>query len=145
MKINIEATVDGAHMPKRQTPGSAGYDLHSGELEVVTIEPGERKLIGTGIKFELPPGLAGKIMSRSGLATKVNVDHKAGLVDSDYRGEVKVVLHNHGRNPFTVHLGDRIAQIVFFRPETPEFTWVDMVADATERGEGGFGSTGVAA
>ena len=130
-------------LPSRQTTGSAGFDLASAEPDFVLV-PGERRLVSTGLAVEIPPGIEGQVRPRSGLALRhgITMPNAPGTIDSDYRGEVRVILQNLGTEPVTIVRGDRIAQLVFARYETPE------LVDATEleqssRGAGGFGSTGV--
>ena len=123
--------------------GDAGADLAANEA--VTIGPGERALVGTGLSMAIPFGYAGFVLPRSGLAirTGITVSNAPGLIDSGYRGELRVGLTNHGHDAFTVEVGDRIAQLVIMKVEEPEFIEVDVL-DETDRGAGGFGSTGVA-
>ena len=130
-------------LPSRQTTGSAGFDLASAEPDFV-LAPGERRLVSTGLAVEIPLGIEGQVRPRSGLALRhgITMPNAPGTIDSDYRGEVRVILQNLGTEPVTIVRGDRIAQLVFARYETPE------LVDATEleqssRGAGGFGSTGV--
>ena len=130
-------------LPSRQTAGSAGFDLASAEPDFV-IAPGERRLVATGLVLEIPPGMEGQVRPRSGLALRhgLTLPNAPGTIDSDYRGELKVILQNGGQAPVTIARGDRIAQLVFARYEVPE------LEDATEleessRSTGGFGSTGV--
>ena len=130
-------------LPSRQTTGSAGFDLASAEPDFV-LAPGERRLVSTGLAVEIPPGIEGQVRPRSGLSLRhgITMPIAPGTIDSDYRGEVRVILQNLGTEPVTIVRGDRIAQLVFARYETPE------LVDATEleqssRGAGGFGSTGV--
>ncbi|WP_232843292.1 dUTP diphosphatase [Corynebacterium hindlerae] len=130
-------------LPRRAHRGDAGADLHAAES--VTIAPGERALIGTGIAIALPLGTVGLIHPRSGLAAKhgISIVNTPGTVDADYRGELKVCLINlDPREPFTVERGDRIAQLVVQRVELVDFEEVDSL-DETVRGSGGYGSTGV--
>lgn len=130
-------------LPQRAHRGDAGVDLHA--TEDVTIAPGERTLVGTGIAIALPLGTVGLVHPRSGLAAKhgMTVVNTPGTIDADYRGEIKVCLLNTDREtPFEVTRGMRIAQLVVQRVELPDFVEVDSL-DATERGEGGYGSTGV--
>ena len=126
-------------LPRYTSEGAAGADLHASEPLV--LSPGDRSAVPTGIHLELPPGHVGLVWPRSGLALRHGIDTLAGVIDSDYRGEVRVVLVNHGREPFRIEPGDRIAQLLVQRVER-----VDFVADAgltgTTRGSGGFGSTG---
>ena len=127
--------------PTYATEGAAGADLRSNEE--ATIAPGEWELVGTGVRLEMPKGVVGLIHPRSGLALKhgITVLNAPGTIDCDYRGEVKVMLYNAHTEPYTVLPGDRIAQIVFQQYLTAEFFWGD-VSDNSDRGAGGFGSTG---
>lgn len=127
--------------PKYQTAGSAGCDVKSNES--VTIPVGRRKIVGTGIRLEIPEGYGAYVCPRSGLAAKrgITVLNSPGIIDNDYRGEIKVILYNAGEEDFIIEKGDRIAQLVFF----PIFQAVFQKAkevNSTARGEGGFGSTG---
>lgn len=126
-------------LPRRSTSHAAGADLFASQEAV--LAPGERKLIPTGIRVAIPSGHAGLIWPRSGLAVRHGLDTMAGVIDSDYRGEVLVLIINHGEESITVQAGDRIAQLLVQRVEAPVFTKVDELP-ATSRGEGGFGSTG---
>lgn len=134
------------YAPEHTTSGSAGLDLCAVVSEPVTIEPAGKALIGTNLIIELPDGFEGQVRPRSGLALKygVTVLNSPGTVDSDYRGEVKVLLINHGSEPFSVKPGDRIAQLVIARYEKSFFEQSDEISD-TQRGKGGYGSTGVSA
>jgi dUTP pyrophosphatase len=130
-------------LPSRQTGGSAGFDLASAEPDFV-LSPGERRLVATGLSIELPHGVEGQVRPRSGLALRhgLTMPNAPGTIDSDYRGELKVILQNGGAQPVTIARGDRIAQLVFARYETPDL--VDATAlDESARGAGGFGSTGL--
>lgn len=131
-----------AAAPSYARPGDAGADLRS-NLDL-TIQPGERALVGTGVSIALPEGTVGLVHPRSGLAAKhgVTVLNAPGTIDSGYRGELKVILINHGDAPFKVSVGDRIAQLVVQRFEQVSFELVDTL-DASERGTNGCGSTGV--
>ena len=131
-------------LPRRATAGSAGLDLRAAIESSVTIDPGKRALVPTGLRFAIPPGVEGQVRSRSGLAWKhgVMVLNAPGTIDSDFRGEVGVVLANLGDAPFLVSPGDRIAQIVFARFETADLELVAELDD-TDRGSGGYGSTGL--
>ncbi len=133
-----------AYVPEHTTAGSAGLDLCAAVSKPVSIEPSGKALIGTNLIIELPEGFEGQVRPRSGLALRhgVTVLNSPGTVDSDYRGEVKVLLINHGTEPFTVNLGDRIAQLVVARYERISFEQSEDISD-TPRGEGGYGSTGV--
>jgi dUTP pyrophosphatase len=131
-----------ARPPAQAHDGDAGYDLHA--AEAVTIEPGERASVGTGIAVAIPEGQAGLVIPRSGLAARhgISVVNAPGLIDSGYRGEVRVLLLNTDRaEPFSVEPGDRIAQLVLVSVETPELEEVAAL-DETARGAAGFGSTG---
>ncbi len=129
----------GGVLPRFSSPGAAGADLCAAER--VVIGPGERTAVATAVQIELPPGTVGLVWPRSGLAVRHGVDTLAGVIDSDYRGEVKVVLINHGREPVQVEPGDRIAQLLVQRVEQVDFT-VELDLTTTDRGAGGFGSTG---
>ena len=130
-------------LPARQTPGAAGFDLHANVNEPVLIKKGERVLIPTGIRIALPFGYEAQIRPRSGLALKFGVTmlNAPGTADADYRGELHVLLINLGHEDFYVNRGDRIAQMVIARVEICEFNETDELPES-ERGEGGFGSTG---
>lgn len=130
--------------PSYGTDHAAGADLYLLSDTDVVIEPGETVLIHTGIALEIPDGYAGLIFARSGLATKRDLApaNKVGLIDSDYRGEIMIPLHNHGKTAQTLSYGERVAQIVFTSYLTACFLETDSLSD-TERGKGGFGSTGV--
>ncbi len=130
-----------ARLPLRAHPGDGGADLFS--VEEVTIPPGERCDVGTGIALAIPEGFAGFVQPRSGLAFKhgIMVVNSPGLIDAGYRGEVRVSLYNSGREPFAVRVGERIAQLVVQRVEHPEFVATDQLPE-TVRGAGGFGSSG---
>jgi dUTP pyrophosphatase len=128
-------------LPQQATPGSAGYDLAS--AEEVALQPMERKLVSTGIKIALPPGYECQIRPRSGLAIKhgITLPNTPATIDSDYRGEIKVPMINLGTEAFTVTRGMRIAQMIFAPVEQAAFQEVAELP-ASDRGEGGFGSTG---
>jgi dUTP diphosphatase len=130
-------------LPSRQTSGSAGFDLASAEPDFVLV-PGERRLVSTGLAIELPPGVEGQVRPRSGLALRygITMPNAPGTIDSDYRGELRVILQNSGTAPVAIARGDRIAQVVFARYETPELVDASELEQST-RGPGGFGSTGV--
>jgi dUTP pyrophosphatase len=131
-----------ALIPQYQTSQSAGFDLHS--IEDIVLLPGERKLISTGLSFEIPQGYEIQIRPRSGLAYKhgISVLNSPGTIDSDYRGEIKVLLINYSDEEFEIKLGDRIAQAIIQKVIQAQFIEVDSLNN-TERGDGGFGSTGV--
>lgn len=133
----------GLNLPTYATEHSAGMDLTAALEEAIEIGPGERMLIPTGLTIALPDGFEAQIRPRSGLALKhgVTVLNSPGTIDADYRGEIGVILINHGTEPYTVERGMRIAQMVVERHSTVEWEVVETL-DETERGEGGFGSTG---
>lgn len=128
----------GAKLPQRAHPTDAGADLFA--LEAHEIYPGEQKLVDTGVAVKIPPGFAGFIFNRSSQGKKgITIPHSVGVIDADYRGNLKVLLKNISEDPYTIEPGDRIAQLVVQRVELPQFrdAWND-----TQRGTGGFGSTG---
>ena len=141
--IKVKKLRQGAHLPTYGTEFSAGADLYACLESDVTIAPGETKKIPTGIAMELPVGTAGLIYARSSLGTKKGLApaNKVGVVDSDYRGEFMIFLHNHGAEPQTIQHGDRVAQLLVTPVFTPGFVEADQLSD-TVRGTGGFGSTG---
>ena len=145
MKLKV-INKSGFDLPKYETENSAGMDLRAcfsnGENGTI-IKEGERMLIKTGIFLEVPKGYEVQIRPRSGLAFKfgVTVLNSPGTIDADYRGEIGVILINHGEVPFIVNHGDRIAQMVLAKCEQAEWDEVDSLEE-TKRGEGGFGSTG---
>jgi dUTP pyrophosphatase len=130
-------------LPSRRTAGSADDRSNPAEPDF-TLAPGERRLVATGLAIELPPGVEGQVRPRSGLALKhgLTMPNAPGTIDSDYRGELKVILQNGGAEPVTIVRGDRIAQLVFARYETPDLVDATELAESP-RGAGGFGSTGV--
>lgn len=131
-------------LPRYMTDEAAGMDIHAANEAPVTLAPGAVVLIPTGFSMALPKGFEAQIRPRSGLAVKhgIGIINAPGTIDSDYRGEVKVALINFGAAPFTVHRNERIAQMIVTRVWQAEITVVDDL-DATRRGEGGFGHTGV--
>ncbi|MBP8062361.1 MAG: dUTP diphosphatase [Brevundimonas sp.] len=135
---------EGLPLPAYETSGSAGMDLRAAVAEdaPVTLAPGARGLVPTGLKIALEPGYEAQVRPRSGLALKHGLTclNSPGTIDSDYRGEVGVILINHGQEPFVIHRGERIAQMVIARHE--QATMVEAALDDTARGAGGFGSTG---
>lgn len=142
MTLRVRRLVPHARLPAHAHDGDAGYDLHA--IEDVTLEPGRRALVATGIAVEIPDGHAGLVLPRSGTAVRhgIALVNAPGLIDSGYRGELKVLLLNTDHaEPFRVDAGDRVAQLVLVRVETPA---VEEVADlaASARGDGGFGSSG---
>lgn len=133
----------GLKLPTYETSQSAGMDLSAALTEALELAPGERALVPTGLSMALPPGFEAQIRPRSGLALKhgVTVLNTPGTIDADYRGEIKVLLINHGQDPFTIERGMRIAQMVIARHEHVSWEVVESLED-TARGAGGFGSTG---
>jgi dUTP pyrophosphatase len=129
-------------LPARHTAEAAGYDVASAEADFV-LAPGDRRAVPTGFALELPAGFEAQVRPRSGLALKrgLTVANAPGTIDPDYRGELKVIILNAGREPVEIRRGDRIAQLVFCRFEVPLLHEVETIAD-TARGAGGFGSTG---
>lgn len=145
MKIEVKKLNENAKLPFRATDGSAGADLFACVEQVVVIQPGERVLIPTGIAFAIPDkGYGGFVFPRSSVASKhgVTLSNCVGVIDSDYRGEVKIPIINHGQSAYTVKNGDRIAQLVIMPVDMSDFVEANELSD-TERGEGGFGSTGI--
>ncbi|WP_427338706.1 dUTP diphosphatase [Caloranaerobacter sp. DY30410] len=131
-------------IPDYKTKGASGIDLFANIDKDVVLKPMERLLIPTGIYLSIPEGYEGQIRARSGLALKygIGLANGIGTVDSDYRGEIKVILINFGDKEFVIKPGDRIAQLVFVKYEKAEFKEVEVLDD-TERGSGGFGHTGI--
>jgi dUTP pyrophosphatase len=129
----------GGSLPEYASAGAAGADLRASEA--VEIVPGARAAVPTGVRLQIPPGHVGLVWPRSGLAVRHGIDTLAGVIDSDYRGELRVVLVNHGDTPFRVAPGDRVAQLLLQRVERAAFTAAPSIDD-TDRGGSGFGSTG---
>ena len=142
MQLKIKKLNPSAILPSYAREGDAGLDLRA--AHDATLEPGGRGLVGTGLAVAIPPGYAGLVLPRSGLALSqgVTVLNAPGLVDAGYRGELKVLLVNHGDKPVTVRRGERVAQLVVQSVERAEPIEVGELP-ASERGAGGFGSTGV--
>ena len=145
MKIRLRrlAHARDLPLPAPASSGSSGFDLRAALEQELLIRPGERALVPTGLVLELPEGFEGQVRPRSGLALEhgVTLANPPGTIDSDYRGEVKVILIHLGDAPVTVHRGDRIAQLVVARVEQVEWEEAEDLA-ASHRGEGGFGSSG---
>ena len=140
-KISRDKKAKKFPLPDYETSGAAGVDLRASEEALLL--PGERAIVSTGIKIEIPEGYEAQIRPRSGIALKngVTLLNSPGTIDSDYRGEIKVIMINHGSDPFTVNAGDRIAQLML-APVT-RVSWIeDDKLSKTKRGEGGFGSSG---
>ena len=137
--MNLEIRVEGpGALPEYATDGAAGADLRAAES--VTLPAGGRAAVATGVSVEIPAGYVGLVWPRSGLAVRHGIDTLAGVIDSDYRGEVKVVLVNHGPEPWAVAPGDRIAQLLIQPVARARFTRAALAPSG--RGAGGFGSTG---
>lgn len=141
--IRVKKLKENAILPTYGSAEAAGADLYACLEEAVVIQPGTSAFVPTGLAMEIPRGYAGLIYARSGLACKRGLApaNKVGVIDSDYRGEFIVVLHNHGTNPQEIAHGERIAQLVITPVFTPGFTEVADLSD-TQRAAGGFGSTG---
>lgn len=141
--VSVKKLHPNAILPTYGTAEAAGADLYACLDEPVTAQPGQTVWIPTGLAMEIPQGYAGLVYARSGMACKRGLApaNKVGVIDSDYRGPVTVVLHNHGTEPQTVAQGDRIAQLVITPVLAPAFAEVEELTD-TSRGQGGFGSTG---
>ncbi len=143
--IPVKITVtEGACLPSYQTRGSSGADLHAFLSEALTIEPGSIALVPTGLFIELPYGYEAQIRPRSGLALKhgITLLNTPGTIDSDYRGEIKIIMANFGKDPFVIENGMRIAQMVFARTFRGDFEITGDLS-GTDRNEGGFGHSGV--
>ena len=141
--IRVKKLRPNAILPTYGSGEAAGADLYACLEEAVVVEPGRTAWIPTGIAMEIPKGCAGLVYARSGLACKKGLApaNKVGVIDSDYRGEITVVLHNHGSEAQTVSSGERIAQMVITPVLTPAYVGAEDLTD-TDRGQGGFGSTG---
>lgn len=144
MTVRFQVVRQGAKLPVYATAGSAGCDLTACIDQNLVLKPMQRALVPTGLAMALPQGVEAQVRPRSGLAIKkgITVLNAPGTIDSDYRGEVQVILINLGSEEFVIKSGDRIAQMVFCRYEQPTFQLCESL-DETERGGGGFGSTGV--
>ena len=129
-------------LPERATEHAAGYDIRSAECDFV-LEPGDIRLVSTGLHMELPVGLECQVRPRSGLALRhgITLPNSPGTIDPDYRGELRIIMQNNGREPVRIERGERIAQLVFQRFETPQLVESQELG-ATARGSDGFGSTG---
>ena len=142
-KVNIKKLNESATIPTYGSEFSAGADLYACSDAPIVIEAGKTVLVHTGIAMEIPVGYVGLVFARSGLASKRGLApaNKVGVIDSDYRGEIMVALHNHSAEDKTIDAGERVAQIALVPYLTADFCVVDELED-TARGEGGFGSTG---
>lgn len=143
MRINITNRCSDLPLPERATPSSSGLDLRAAVEQTLELAPGERATVPTGISLSIPLGFEGQVRARSGLAAKhgIALVNAPGTIDSDYRGEVHVILINLGHNPFSIARGDRIAQLVIAPVAICEWEAVEAL-DPSGRGQGGFGSTG---
>ncbi|MCI8921049.1 MAG: dUTP diphosphatase [Acutalibacter sp.] len=141
--LKIKLLREGAALPCRETAGSAGFDLRACLEIPLLVEPGEWAMVPTGLGAEIPQGMAGMVFSRSGLGTKSGmvVAQGVGVIDSDYRGEIKVPLRNMGKKAYEIQPGERVAQLVLLPVCLPPVEEAQALS-ATQRGEGGFGSTG---
>ena len=143
LQIKIKKLDGAAILPTYGTPFSAGADLYALCTESIVIQPGQTVLIHTGLAYEIPEGYGGFVFARSGLATKKGLApaNKVGVIDSDYRGELMIPLHNGSGVAAVIEHGDRVAQLVFLPCPQADFTTVDVLSDSI-RSDGGFGSTG---
>jgi dUTP pyrophosphatase len=144
VEIEVLPAAEGLPLPQYETELAAGLDLRAAVLEPLTIPPGGRELVPTGLKIALPPGYEAQVRPRSGLALKsgIAILNAPGTIDADYRGEIRVILANLGQEPFVINRDDRIAQLVV-APVT-RISWLPVAqVPETSRGEGGFGHTGV--
>ena len=142
--VNIKKLKANAALPVYSSAAAAGADVRACREEDVIIRPGKTEMISTGLAMEVPEGYAGLIYARSGLASKRGLApaNKVGVIDSDYRGEIMVALHNHSEEAAVISHGERIAQLIITPYLTAEFTEKEVLEE-TERGFGGFGSTGI--
>lgn len=143
-RIKVECLLDAGFLPEYQTYEAAGADVKANVTEDVTIGPGERMLVPTGLRLHIPAGYEAEVRPRSGLAYKhgITLLNSPGTIDADYRGELKILIINLGSEPFVITRGQRIAQLVFKPVVQADFLVVDAIANS-ERGAGGFGSTGL--
>jgi len=137
--LNFKKLDPRATLPTRGSPASAGLDLYS--IEAVTLAPGQRAIVRTGLAVAIPEGFYGRVAPRSGLATKMGVDVLAGVIDADYRGEIGCLLYNAGEDKIELAENSKICQLIIEKIISPQAAWADDLND-TERGPGGFGSTG---
>jgi dUTP pyrophosphatase len=143
LTVQVRRLSPAAILPRYMTDLAAGVDLHAALAADVTLAPGERALVPTGLALAIPPGFEGQVRPRSGLALKkgVSLVNSPGTIDADYRGEVGIIIINHGRDAVTIAPGERIAQLIIAPVVRAEFVEVDALA-ATRRNAGGFGHTG---
>lgn len=140
MKVKIKKLVPEAILPKYATVGDAGMDLFA--LEGVSLKPGERIKVKTGIAIEIPLGYVGLVWDKSGVSTQYGIKTLAGVIDSGYRGEIQIGIVNLSLEDYVLHQGEKIAQMLIQTVERPELEEVEENLSGSERGEGGFGSTG---
>jgi len=146
--LNIPLTIQivrqpGALLPRYMTEHAAGMDIHAAVAKDIIIKPGERVLVGTGLSVAIPPGYEAQVRPRSGLAIRngITLLNSPGTIDADYRGEIKIIMINHGRDDFIVESGDRLAQIII--APVVRCVWKERQSlDESQRGSGGFGHTG---
>ncbi len=143
VRLRVLAHGEDLPFPEKQTEHSAGMDLRAALAQAIRLLPGQRMKVPTGISIEIPPGWEGQVRPRSGLAIRhgITLLNSPGTIDADYRGEVAVILVNHGDEPFEVQHGDRIAQLVFAPVATATMIRAEVLS-TSDRGDGGFGSTG---
>ena len=139
-ELCVKKLVEDAVIPTRGSSHAVGYDLYS--VEDCCVPNNGRHLVGTGVAIVLPVNVYGRVAPRSGLTVKHGINVGAGVIDPDYTGEIKVALFNHSDTPFEIKKGDRIAQLILERCETPSVREINEITE-TDRGSGGFGSTGV--
>lgn len=137
--LNFKKLDPRATLPTRGSQASAGLDLYS--IEAVSLDPGQRVIARTGLAVAIPEGFYGRVAPRSGLATKKGVDVLAGVIDADYRGEIGCLLYNAGQERLELEAGTKVCQLIIEKIASPQAAWADELDD-TERGGGGFGSTG---
>ncbi len=143
VQITREPGTEDIPLPQYETDHAAGMDVRAAVTEPVTLQPGERTLVPTGLRIALPPGFEAQIRPRSGLAIKhgLSLLNSPGTIDADYRGEIRIIIANFGQKPYTIERGDRIAQMIIAPVTRAEWDVVSELQD-TKRGAGGFGSTG---
>lgn len=143
VQITREPGTEDIPLPQYETDHAAGMDVRAAVTEPVTLQPGERTLVPTGLRIALPAGFEAQIRPRSGLAIKhgLSLLNSPGTIDADYRGEIRIIIANLGQKPYTIERGDRIAQMIIAPVTRAEWDVVSELQD-TARGEGGFGSTG---
>jgi len=143
--VQVKIVRNGAQLPRYMSASAAGLDLCAALDEPIILQPGERTLLPTGLALAIPVGFEGQVRPRSGLALRqgISMVNTPGTIDADYRGEIGIILINHGQDPVTIATGDRIAQLVIAPVVQADLQLVDSLDD-TERGSGGFGHTGMA-